>query len=53
MEVLNEVFIVQIQYHMFCFSQMVGEVETRELMGVSCVGFTCAVILMNFIVMLT
>ena len=38
---------------MFLFSQMVGEVETRELMGQSCVGFTCAVIFMNLIVMIT
>ena len=50
---MNEVFIVQIQYHMFLFTQLVGEVETRELMGQSCVGFTCAVILMNLIVMVT
>ena len=52
MEILNEVFIVLVQYHMFLFTQMVSEAETRAMMGQSCVGFTCAVILLNMSVMM-
>ena len=52
MEHINEIFIVFIQYHMFTFTDLVPEPETRNLMGQSCVGFTSLTIAINLFVII-
>lgn len=51
-EFCNEVFILFIQYHMFTFTELVWDVETKDTMAKSCVGFTSAVILINLTIIL-
>ena len=49
-ELINEVFMLLIQYHMFCFTDYVKPVDTRARMGISITAFTVLSIAINLLI---
>ena len=49
-ELINEVFMLLIQYHMFCFTDYVRPLDTRAWMGISITAFTVLSIAINLLI---
>lgn len=50
MELINELFLLLIQYHLFTFTDFVKPADTRVVMGYSIIAFTCLSIFVNIVI---